>query len=222
MSVKGPELINAYVGESERNVRLVFERARQAKPCVIFFDELDALAPNRGASGDSGGVSDRVVSQLLAELDDISNASDDEKDSTSNKGVFVIGATNRPDLIDPALLRPGRFERLVYLGVSKTHEGQLKVLHALTRKFNLANDVNLKILLQNREFNLTGADFYAICTDAFMNAVSRETSEGDISNKQSHQIVVCQDDFEKAFNNITPSVSAVDLERYESLQDSFN
>ena len=220
MSVKGPELINMYVGESERNVRVVFERARQAKPCVIFFDELDALAPNRGASGDSGGVSDRVVSQLLAELDDISNASDDKE--SSNKGVFVIGATNRPDLIDPALLRPGRFERLVYLGVSKTHQDQLKVLNALTRKFNLSDDVNLEILLENSGYNLTGADFYAICTDAFMNAVSRATSEGDITGKQSHQIIVSHEDFEKAFNTITPSVSLSDLERYESLQNSFN
>lgn len=221
MSVKGPELINMYVGESERNVRLVFEKARQCKPCVIFFDELDALAPNRGASGDSGGVMDRVVSQLLAELDDIGSASGDEDNDTSNKGVFVIGATNRPDLIDPALLRPGRFERLVYLGVSKSREEQLKVLKALTRKFNLKDDIDFEKLLEQSGFNLTGADFYAICTDAFMNAVSRATSQGDISQKQSHQIVVSHDDFEKAFKNITPSVSVADLERYESLQGTF-
>ncbi|KAG2391813.1 hypothetical protein C9374_013298 [Naegleria lovaniensis] len=221
MSVKGPELINMYVGESERNVRLVFEKARQCKPCVIFFDELDALAPNRGASGDSGGVMDRVVSQLLAELDDIGSADGDEESDTSNKGVFVIGATNRPDLIDPALLRPGRFERLVYLGVSKSREEQLKVLKALTRKFSLKDNVDFEKLLEQSGFNLTGADFYAICTDAFMNAVSRATSQGDISQKQSHQIVVCHEDFEKAFKNITPSVSVADLERYESLQGTF-
>jgi len=87
-----------YVGQSEENVRKVFETARQASPCLIFFDELDSLAPNRGRSGDSGGVMDRVVSQLLAELDGINKSA----------VVFVIGATNRPDLIDPALLRPGR------------------------------------------------------------------------------------------------------------------
>ena len=100
-SVKGPELLNMYIGESEANVRRVFQRARDAKPCVIFFDELDSVAPKRGAHGDSGGVMDRIVSQLLAELDGVAG-------SESGADVFVIGATNRPDLLDPALLRPGR------------------------------------------------------------------------------------------------------------------
>jgi len=100
-SVKGPELLNMYIGESEANVRKVFQRARDAKPCVIFFDELDSVAPKRGNLGDSGGVMDRIVSQILAELDGMSSG----KGATE---VFVIGATNRPDLLDPALLRPGR------------------------------------------------------------------------------------------------------------------
>lgn len=90
-----------YIGESEANVRRVFQRARDAKPCVIFFDELDSVAPKRGNQGDSGGVMDRIVSQLLAELDGMS-------DGKGGSDVFVIGATNRPDLLDPALLRPGR------------------------------------------------------------------------------------------------------------------
>lgn len=97
-SIKGPELLNMYIGESEANVRRVFQRARDAKPCVIFFDELDSIAPKRGNQGDSGGVMDRIVSQLLAELDGSGTTAD----------VFVIGATNRPDLLDAALLRPGR------------------------------------------------------------------------------------------------------------------
>ena len=99
--MKGPELLNMYIGESEANVRRVFQRARDARPCVIFFDELDSVAPKRGNHGDSGGVMDRIVSQLLAELDGMS--------SGSGGDVFVIGATNRPDLLDPALLRPGRY-----------------------------------------------------------------------------------------------------------------
>lgn len=90
-----------YIGESEANIRRLFQRAREARPCVIFFDELDSLAPKRGNHGDSGGVMDRIVSQLLAELDGMSS-------SNEGGGVFVIGATNRPDLLDPALLRPGR------------------------------------------------------------------------------------------------------------------
>lgn len=99
-SVKGPELLNMYIGESESNVRKVFQRARDARPCVVFFDELDSVAPKRGNQGDSGGVMDRIVSQLLAELDGMSSA--------GGEGVFVVGATNRPDLLDEALLRPGR------------------------------------------------------------------------------------------------------------------
>lgn len=94
-----------YIGESEANVRRVFQRARDAKPCVIFFDELDSVAPKRGNHGDSGGVMDRIVSQLLAELDGMSGGS---AAAAAAADVFVIGATNRPDLLDPALLRPGR------------------------------------------------------------------------------------------------------------------
>lgn len=127
-SVKGPELLNMYIGESEANVRRVFQRARDAKPCVVFFDELDSVAPKRGNQGDSGGVMDRIVSQLLAELDGMSDS------VHGGEGVFVIGATNRPDLLDPALLRPGRFDKLLYLGVSDTHEKQLTIMEALTRK----------------------------------------------------------------------------------------
>lgn len=127
-SVKGPELLNMYIGESEANVRRVFQRARDARPCCVFFDELDSVAPKRGNQGDSGGVMDRIVSQLLAELDGMSDGDD------GGGGVFVIGATNRPDLLDQALLRPGRFDKMLYLGVSDTHEKQQNILQALTRK----------------------------------------------------------------------------------------
>lgn len=128
-SVKGPELLNMYIGESEANVRRVFQRARDARPCVVFFDELDSVAPKRGNQGDSGGVMDRIVSQLLAELDGMSDGED------GGGGVFVIGATNRPDLLDAALLRPGRFDKMLYLGVSDTHDKQLTIMEALTRKY---------------------------------------------------------------------------------------
>jgi len=128
-SVKGPELLNMYIGESEANVRRVFQRARDARPCVVFFDELDSVAPKRGNQGDSGGVMDRIVSQLLAELDGMSDGDD------GGGGVFVIGATNRPDLLDAALLRPGRFDKMLYLGVSDTHEKQATIMEALTRKY---------------------------------------------------------------------------------------
>ena len=142
-SVKGPELLNMYIGESEANVRRVFQRARDARPCVVFFDELDSVAPKRGNQGDSGGVMDRIVSQLLAELDGMSGGGSSGSDgvsgneassNTESSGVFVIGATNRPDLLDQALLRPGRFDKMLYLGVADTHEKQLRIIEALTRK----------------------------------------------------------------------------------------
>ena len=127
-SVKGPELLNMYIGESEANVRRVFQKARDARPCVVFFDELDSVAPKRGNQGDSGGVMDRIVSQLLAELDGMSGGGGE------GGGVFVVGATNRPDLLDPALLRPGRFDKMLYLGMADTREKQTAIMEALTRK----------------------------------------------------------------------------------------
>jgi peroxin-6 len=132
MSVKGPELLNMYVGESEKNVRDIFQAARDARPCVLFFDELDSLAPARGRGSDGGGVMDRVVSQFLSELDGINE--DSKSHSTSDaasRALFVIGATNRPDLLDNALLRPGRFDRLVYLGISSNPKEQLKIVRCV-------------------------------------------------------------------------------------------
>ncbi|KAG8217400.1 AAA-domain-containing protein [Butyriboletus roseoflavus] len=167
-SVKGPELLNMYIGESEANVRRVFQRARDAKPCVIFFDELDSIAPKRGNQGDSGGVMDRIVSQLLAELDGM---------SIEGMDIFVIGATNRPDLLDPALLRPGRFDRMLYLGICDTHEAQLDILKALTHKFNLHPNVNLSSITAHCPFSYTGADFYALCGDALLHALSCKVAE---------------------------------------------
>jgi len=244
LSVKGPELINMYVGESEKNVREVFQKARNAKPCVIFFDELDSLAPNRGNAGDSGGVMDRIVSQLLAELDGVSNTSGD---------VFVIGATNRPDLIDPALLRPGRFDKLIYLSVSEDNESQLKIVQALTRKFRLDSKLDLMKVVEKIPFTYTGADFYALCTDAMMNAIKRKIKliserveflkqenprlivekylqdiqdtekEGRISPNPDENLAVEVnfEDFDKAIDTLIPSVSEAELAHYRKVQQQF-
>ncbi|KAJ2370879.1 peroxisomal assembly protein [Coemansia sp. RSA 2610] len=197
-SCKGPELISPYIGESEANVRRIFQKAREASPCVIFFDELDSLAPKRGQQGDSGGVMDRIVSQLLAELDGMSGGGsggndddgpqDAEGSSAAPNGVgsgasavqvFAIGATNRPDLLDPALLRPGRFDKLVYLGVSETHEAQLNIIQALTRKFHLHSELDLRSVAEQCPFHYTGADFYALCSDALLKAMLRTVDEVD-------------------------------------------
>ncbi|KAL3872576.1 hypothetical protein ACJMK2_035792 [Sinanodonta woodiana] len=212
LSVKGPELINMYVGQSEQNVREVFNRARSAAPCVIFFDELDSLAPNRGRSGDSGGVMDRVVSQLLAELDGLNKSCD----------VFVIGATNRPDLLDPALLRPGRFDKLLYLGVSETRESQLNLLQALTRKFNLEENLDLSTIAEKCPFNLTGADFYALCSDALLNAIKRKIDQLERGETVDQSVVVVTEkDFIDALEILTPSVSEQEILYYKELRSKF-
>ena len=182
-SVKGPELLNMYIGESEANVRRVFQRARDARPCVVFFDELDSVAPKRGNQGDSGGVMDRIVSQLLAELDGMSNGDE------SGGGVFVIGATNRPDLLDQALLRPGRFDKMLYLGVSDTHDKQLTILEALTRKFTLHPELSLRLVADSLPFTYTGADLYALCSDAMLKAITRQASAVDAKIKAMPELV---------------------------------
>ena len=207
LSVKGPELINMYVGQSEENVREVFQRAKDASPCIIFFDELDSLAPNRGKSGDSGGVMDRVVSQLLAEMDGLDKSND----------VFVIGATNRPDLLDPALLRPGRFDRLLYVGISQDSVSRLKILKALTRKFDLEHDVDLELIESQCPSDLTGADFYSLCSNAMMNAVGRcikKIQNGEINEEQC-QIKVQLNDFIENINKIVPTLSQADINNYK-------
>eukprot|EP00062_Callorhinchus_milii_P013174 gi/632960973/ref/XP_007896500.1/ PREDICTED: peroxisome assembly factor 2-like [Callorhinchus milii] len=209
LSVKGPELINMYVGQSEENVREVFARARAAAPCIVFFDELDSLAPNRGRSGDSGGVMDRVVSQLLAELDGLHSSGD----------VFVIGATNRPDLLDQALLRPGRFDKLLYVGITEDPEAQLRVLEAITRKFQLDASVSLRSVVEHCPPHLTGADLYALCSDAMMSATKRQISriQQGLDTEES-ELLLTQEDFESALSTLEPSVSELELSRYRQLQ----
>ncbi|XP_028580738.2 peroxisome biogenesis factor 6 [Podarcis muralis] len=212
LSVKGPELINMYVGQSEENVREVFARARAAAPCIIFFDELDSLAPNRGRSGDSGGVMDRVVSQLLAELDGLH----------SSRDVFVIGATNRPDLLDSALLRPGRFDKLVYVGINEDRDSQLQVLNAITRKFKLDPSVSLLGILDKCPVQLTGADIYALCSDAMMSAIKRKVAwieEG--LDTETSDLTLTMEDFVQAATRLQPSVSEPELLRYKLIQQRF-
>ncbi|KAF6115456.1 peroxisomal biogenesis factor 6 [Phyllostomus discolor] len=212
LSVKGPELINMYVGQSEENVREVFARARAAAPCIIFFDELDSLAPSRGRSGDSGGVMDRVVSQLLAELDGLHSTQD----------VFVIGATNRPDLLDPALLRPGRFDKLVFVGVSEDRASQLRVLSAITRKFKLESSVSLVNVLDHCPPQLTGADLYSLCSDAMTAALKRRVQDLEKGLEPgSSVLLLTMEDLLQAATRLQPSVSEQELLRYKRIQRKF-
>ncbi|KAL2556705.1 Peroxisome biogenesis protein 6 [Forsythia ovata] len=216
LSVKGPELINMYIGESEKNVRDIFQKARSARPCVIFFDELDSLAPARGASGDSGGVMDRVVSQMLAEIDGLNDSTQD---------LFIIGASNRPDLIDPALLRPGRFDKLLYVGVNSEATYRERVLKALTRKFKLHEDVLLYEIAKKCPPNFTGADMYALCADAWFHAAKRKVlvADSDSTDSRDHpdSIVVEYEDFVKVLGELSPSLSMAELRKYDLLRDQF-
>ncbi|XP_023747852.1 peroxisome biogenesis protein 6 [Lactuca sativa] len=216
LSVKGPELINMYIGESEKNVRDIFQKARAARPCVIFFDELDSLAPARGASGDSGGVMDRVVSQMLAEIDGLNDSSQD---------LFIIGASNRPDLIDAALLRPGRFDKLLYVGVNSDPSYRERVLKALTRKFKLHEDVNLYEIAKKCPPNFTGADMYALCADAWFHAARRKVLDADADptsmKDEVDSVVVEYEDFVMVLVELSPSLSLAELRKYELLRDQF-
>ncbi|KAK2980628.1 hypothetical protein RJ640_011436 [Escallonia rubra] len=216
LSVKGPELINMYIGESEKNVRDIFQKARSARPCVIFFDELDSLAPARGASGDSGGVMDRVVSQMLAEIDGLNDSTQD---------LFIIGASNRPDLIDTALLRPGRFDKLLYVGVNADTSYRERVLKALTRKFKLHEDISLWSIAKKCPPSFTGADMYALCADAWFHAAKRKVlvahSDTASTDDQADSIVVEYEDFLKVLAELSPSLSMAELKKYELLRDQF-
>jgi ribosome biogenesis ATPase len=205
LSVKGPELLDKYVGESERAVRVVFERARASAPCVVFFDELDSLAPKRGSDSGSGGggVSERVVNQLLTEMDGLE----------SRRSVFVIAATNRPELIDPAMMRPGRLDKLLYVSLP-TPSDRVSILTALAVKVKLAQDVNLDALARShRADGYSGADCAALLREAGL-AVLKE-SIADASTK----LEITRRHFDYAFDHVLPSVSVRDQQRYDKMRD---
>ncbi len=185
ISIKGPELISKWVGESEKGVREVFRKARQAAPCVIFFDELDAIAPRRGGSEGDGHVTERVISQVLTELDGLEDL----------KGVVVIGATNRPDIIDEALLRPGRFDRILEVP-APDKEARKHIFQIHTRKKPLESDVNLDKLVEMTE-GMTGADIAALVNAAAMSAIKEH-----VRQKSGSKLRISMIHFETALNKI--------------------
>src|SRR5216110_62146 len=156
ISVKGPELLNKFVGESEKAVREVFRKARQASPCIIFFDEIDSVAPVRGSGGGDSNVTERVISQFLTEMDGLEEL----------RNVVIIAATNRPDIVDPALLRPGRFDRMLLVPPPDL-EARKQIFRIHTKKTPLADDVKLDELARKTE-GYTGADIVSICNTAVM------------------------------------------------------
>lgn len=224
ISVKGPELLNMYVGESERAVRQCFQRARNSAPCVIFFDEFDSLCPKRSDNAE-GGAGMRVVNQLLTEMDGIED----------RKGVFLMAATNRPDIVDPAVLRPGRLDKILYVGLPAEPD-RADILRALTKNRSqppLAEDVDLGLIARLTE-GYTGADLAGLVRQASLQTLkdsidacsSRDEgsspSGGDATEMDTEeQLVVELRHFQEAIRNIKPSVNEEDKKHYERLKKKY-
>ena len=195
IAVRGPEILSKWVGESEKAIREIFRRARQVAPTIVFFDEIDSIAPARGFRYDTSGVTDRIVNQILAEMDGIQPLSN----------VVVIAATNRPDILDPALLRPGRFDRLVYIP-PPDKQSRLSILKIHTRKVPLASDVDLDKLAEMTE-GYTGADLEALVREAVMLALREKLEARPVEMKY----------FLKAMEQVQPSLNKDDIEKYSRL-----
>ncbi|MCE4613815.1 MAG: CDC48 family AAA ATPase [Desulfurococcales archaeon] len=195
IAVRGPEILSKWVGESEKAVRKIFERARQVAPCIVFFDEIDAIAPARGFRHDTSGVTDRIVNQMLAEMDGI----------VPLQNVVVIAATNRPDIVDPALLRPGRFDRLIYVP-PPDKESRKKIFQVHLRRVPLAKDVNIDRLAEMTE-GYTGADIAALVREAALTKLREKFEPGPVEMRH----------FEEAMKRVPPSLSREDIRYYEEL-----
>ncbi|KAF9026330.1 AAA-domain-containing protein [Hymenopellis radicata] len=224
ISIKGPELLTMWFGESEANVRDVFDKARAAAPCVMFFDELDSIAKARGGGGgDGGGAGDRVLNQILTEMDGMN----------AKKNVFIIGATNRPDQIDSALLRPGRLDQLIYIPLPD-EVSRLSILKAALKKSPISPEVDLGFLAKNTH-GFSGADLTEICQRAAKLAI-RESIDADIRRTREKQAKdeaggddqmeedveeedpvpqITREHFEEAMKYARRSVSDQDIRRYE-------
>jgi transitional endoplasmic reticulum ATPase len=216
ISIKGPELLTMWFGESEANVRDVFDKARAAAPCVLFFDELDSIAKARGGSvGDGGGAADRVINQILTEMDGMS----------SKKNVFIIGATNRPDIIDTAILRPGRLDQLIYIPLPD-EPSRYSILKANLRKTPFSDEIDLSVVSKYTQ-GFSGADLTEICQRACKLAI-RESIEEEIrlerarrdnpdDNMEMEEAApeVRKEHFEEAMKFARRSVTDNDIRKYE-------
>ena len=212
ISVKGPELLNKFVGESEKAVREVFRKARQASPCIIFFDEIDSVAPTRGSSGGDSHVTERVISQFLTEMDGLEEL----------RNVIIIAATNRPDIIDSALLRPGRFDRLLFVPPPDL-EARKQIFKIHTRKTPLAEDVNLDELARKTD-GYTGADIASLANTGVMLALREHISKAkdpEDAKKRAKGLKVAKRHFDEALQKIKP-MSTEELKMYERFSEQFS
>ncbi|KAK5073956.1 Ribosome biogenesis ATPase rix7 [Lithohypha guttulata] len=208
ISVKGPELLNKYVGESERAVRTLFSRARSSVPVIIFFDELDALVPRR--DGMNSEASNRVVNTLLTELDGV---------GASREGIYIIAATNRPDVIDPAMLRPGRLETLLYVGLPG-EEDRVDILRTLCKRFETLEFSEQLAELARSCTRFSGADLESLVRQASYAAIDRFCRENEAANVPSKGgALITLEDFRVAKDKVQPSVSAEEHVRFKVLQE---
>src|ERR671911_653772 len=211
ISIKGPELLSKWVGESEKGVREVFRKARQAAPCIIFFDEIDAIAPRRGGDFGDSHVTERLISQLLTELDGLEILTN----------VIVIGATNRPDIVDPALLRPGRFDRLLYVP-SPDRDSRIQIIKIHTNKKPLAEDVDIEKLADLTD-RYTGADISSLSSAAVMLALREHvTKYKDPKEADAHvkELKIHMKHFQEAIKKIRP-LSTQELNMYKGISEQF-
>jgi len=211
ISIKGPELLSKWVGESEKGVREVFRKARQAAPCLIFFDEIDAITPARGGAGSDSHVTERVISQLLTELDGLEILTN----------VVVIASTNRPDIIDPALLRPGRFDRLLYVA-PPDDESRTQIFSIHTKKKPLADDVKIKELVEKTK-GYTGADIAALASAAVMLALREHITkykDPKEAEDKKNELKITMHHFEEAMKKIRP-LSIQEISMYEKIAERF-
>ncbi|MBN1322482.1 MAG: CDC48 family AAA ATPase [Methanotrichaceae archaeon] len=210
ISIKGPELLSKWVGESERAVREIFRKARQAAPALIFFDEIDAIVPARGSGYDSH-VTERVVSQLLTELDGL----------VELKDVVVLAATNRPDLVDPSLLRPGRFDRLIHIPMPQ-HEARLAILRIYLSRMPLTEDVSAEEL-GRRTDSFTGADIETLCREAGMLALREMIGPGMRPEELiARGVEIGRSHFLEALGKVSPHLSPEALEEYSRMIGEFH
>jgi len=193
ISVKGPEFLNKWVGESEKAVRETFRKARQASPCVIFMDEIDSIAPHRGGGGGDSGVTERVISQILTEMDGLEAMND----------VIVIAATNRPDIMDTALLRPGRFDKSIFIDIPDIASRE-DIFRVHTKGRPMEGDVDAKRLAELSD-GFTGAEIAAVCNEAVMVAVRRIITPGKVPTEEEIQACkVSMEDFRSALGTFGP------------------
>ncbi len=222
ISVKGPELLNAWFGGSEANVRDLFDKARAASPCILFFDEMDSIARARGSGGGSSDTSDRVINQILSEIDGIG----------SGKTLFIIGATNRPDILDPGIMRPGRLDQLIYIPLPD-YDSRISIFKANLRKSPVAEDITFELLAEVTD-GFSGADITEICQRAAKNAIresitaeierQRRVEAGEMTQEEADALpdsVPCitrahfEDSMSKARRSVTPDIVA----QYDEFSD---